>query len=115
MATLKLVEQGKLRLDDRVFSILKIDAPANRVVVGRKAELAVREVELRDVTFIDGTAPEFLRCEARLRYHAQPIAATYEWGRLTLDEPFFGAAPGQAAVLYSGTRVLGGGTIATAR
>jgi len=94
--------------------VLKIDAPANRVVVGRKAELAVREVELRDVTFIDGTAPEFLRCEARLRYHAQPIAATYEWGRLTLEEPFFGAAPGQAAVLYSGTRVLGGGTIATA-
>ena len=94
--------------------VLKIDAPANRVVVGRKEQLAVREVELRDVTFIDGTAPEFLRCEARLRYHAQPIAATYEWGRLTLDEPFFGAAPGQAAVLYSGTRVLGGGTIATA-
>jgi tRNA U34 2-thiouridine synthase MnmA/TrmU len=30
-----------------------------------------------------------------------------------LDEPFLGAAPGQAAVLYSGTRVLGGGTIVT--
>jgi tRNA-specific 2-thiouridylase len=95
--------------------VLKIDAPANRVVVGRKEDLAVSEVELRDVTLIDGDAREPVRCEARLRYHAQPIAATYESGRLTLDEPFFGAAPGQAAVLYSGTRVLGGGTIATAR
>jgi tRNA-specific 2-thiouridylase len=53
-----------------------------------------------------------VRCEARLRYHAPLIAATYGDGRLLLDEPFLGAAPGQAAVLYSGTRVLGGGTIA---
>jgi tRNA-specific 2-thiouridylase len=95
--------------------VLKIDAPSNRLVVGRKEELATREVSLGDVSFIEGTAPESFRCEARLRYHAQPIAATYESGRLTLDEPFLGAAPGQAAVLYSGTRVLGGGTIATAR
>ena len=95
--------------------VLKIDAPSNRLVVGRKEELAVREVELRDVSFIDSTAPESLRCEARLRYHAQAIPATYTSGRLVLDEPFLGAAPGQAAVLYSGTRVLGGGTIATAR
>src|SRR4029077_1983123 len=35
--------------------------------------------------------------------------------RITLDEPFLGAAPGQAAVLYSGSRVLGGGIIAAAR
>jgi tRNA-specific 2-thiouridylase len=92
--------------------VLKIDAPSNRLVVGRKEELAVHEVELRDVSFIDGTAPEPLRCEARLRYHARAIPATYASGRLVLDEPFLGAAPGQAAVLYSGGRVLGGGTIA---
>jgi tRNA-specific 2-thiouridylase len=92
--------------------VIKIDAPANRVVVGRKDELAVREVELRSVSFIDGTLAGPVRCQARLRYHAQPIPATYESGRLTLDEPFLGAAPGQAAVLYSGTKVLGGGTIA---
>jgi len=94
--------------------VLKIDAPSNRLVVGRKEELATREVSLRDVSFIAGSAPESFRCEARLRYHAQPIAATYESGRLTLDEPFLGAAPGQAAVLYSGTRVLGGGIIVSA-
>jgi tRNA U34 2-thiouridine synthase MnmA/TrmU len=38
----------------------------------------------------------------------------YSAGRLSLDEPFFGAAPGQAAVLYSGSKVLGGGIIASA-
>jgi tRNA-specific 2-thiouridylase len=95
--------------------VLKIDAPANRLVVGRREELGTREVDLRDITFIDGSAAEPIECEVRLRYHAAPIAAIYESGRLTLAEPFLGAAPGQAAVLYSGSRVLGGGTIATAR
>ena len=91
--------------------VVKIDAPSNRLVVGRKDELAVRTIELRDVSFIGGEAREPLRCQARLRYHAQPIPATYASGRLVLDEPFLGAAPGQAAVLYAGTKVLGGGTI----
>jgi tRNA-uridine 2-sulfurtransferase len=95
--------------------VLKIDAPSNRLVVGRKEELAAREVDLREVSFIDGPIPETVRCEARLRYHAPPIGALFESGRLTLDEPFLGAAPGQAAVLYSGSRVLGGGIIAAAR
>jgi tRNA-specific 2-thiouridylase len=91
--------------------VIKIDAPSNRLVVGRKDELGVHEVALRDVSFIDGRVGEPLRCEARLRYHAPPIPATYASGRLVLDEPFLGAAPGQVAVLYDGTRVLGGGII----
>jgi tRNA-specific 2-thiouridylase len=93
---------------------MRVDAPSNTLVVGRKAELGVSEVKLRDVTFVDGSEPESIRCEARLRYHATPIAGQYRAGHLSLDEPFFGAAPGQAAVLYSGSRVLGGGIIASA-
>ncbi len=94
--------------------VLRVDAKANRVVVGRREELAVRRIELSDVTFVDGGMSGPLSCEARLRYHAPAIPATYESGRLDLDEPFLGAAPGQAAVMYAGTRVLGGGTIAVA-
>ncbi|HEY4889167.1 MAG TPA: tRNA 2-thiouridine(34) synthase MnmA [Candidatus Dormibacteraeota bacterium] len=94
--------------------VVRVDAPSNRLVVGRKQELAVREVDLRDVSFINGSVREPARCEARLRYHAPPIPGVYRAGRLSLDEPFLGAAPGQAAVLYSGSRVLGGGIIATA-
>jgi tRNA-specific 2-thiouridylase len=91
--------------------VLRVDAPGNRVVVGRREELAVREVALDEVKFIDGAPSEPLRCQARLRYHSPAIPAVYTEGRLLLEEPFFGAAPGQAAVLYDGTRVLGGGTI----
>jgi tRNA-specific 2-thiouridylase len=95
--------------------VLRVDAPSNRLVVGRKEELAAREVELRDVKFVDGfVRGTTVRCEARLRYHARPIPGVYRAGHLSLDEAFFGAAPGQAAVLYSGSRVLGGGIIASA-
>jgi tRNA-specific 2-thiouridylase len=94
--------------------VTKVDAEANRIVVGRRSELARTEVELEDVTFIDGSAPDRLECEARLRYRARPIPAVYERDRLRLAEPFLGPAPGQAAVLYRGSRVLGGGTIRAA-
>jgi tRNA-specific 2-thiouridylase len=94
--------------------VMRIEAPSNRLVVGRREELAVRSLELDQVTFIDGRADEPLACQARLRYHAPPIAAVYQGGHLSLGEPFLGAAPGQAAVLYSGSRVLGGGIIAAA-
>ena len=92
--------------------VLRVEAPSNRIVVGRREELAVREVRLTDLKFVDGANGEPLRCQARLRYHAPAIEATYTEGRLLFDEPFFGAAPGQAAVMYDGTRVIGGGTIA---
>jgi tRNA-specific 2-thiouridylase len=92
--------------------VLRVDAGANQVVVGRRHELAVKRIELDEVSFIDGVAPRSVRCEVRLRYHAPAIPATYAAGTVELDEPFLGAAPGQAAVLYTGTRVLGGGTIA---
>jgi len=94
--------------------VLRVDAPSNRLVVGRKEELAAREVELRDVKFDGFVRGTTVRCEARLRYHARPIPGVYRAGHLSLDEAFFGAAPGQAAVLYSGSRVLGGGIIASA-
>jgi tRNA-specific 2-thiouridylase len=91
--------------------VLRVDPPANRVVVGRRDELGTSSVRLRDVHFIGGEPAGPIACEARLRYHARPVAATYAGGELRLEEPFPGAAPGQAAVLYRGTQVLGGGTI----
>jgi len=94
--------------------VVRVEAAANRLVVGRQHELAVRRVEMTDMTFVDGTVGEPLACEARLRYHAPAISAVYRSSTLMLNEPFLGAAPGQAAVLYSGSRVLGGGIISAA-
>jgi tRNA-specific 2-thiouridylase len=88
-----------------------VDARRNRVVVGRREDLATTAVDLESVSFV-GERPEGrLPCRARLRYHARALPAVYESGRLELAEPFFGAAPGQVAVMYEGSRVLGGGII----
>jgi tRNA-specific 2-thiouridylase len=92
--------------------VARIDAAANRLMVGRRHELATSEVALRDLTFVAPDEPRPLRCLARLRYHSRAVPATLEGDRLVLDEPVFGAAPGQSAVFYEGSRVLGGGVIA---
>ncbi|HXM57304.1 MAG TPA: tRNA 2-thiouridine(34) synthase MnmA [Candidatus Dormibacteraeota bacterium] len=94
--------------------VTAVDAAANRVVVGRRDDLATRRVWLEDVRFVGAAPSGPLACEARLRYRARPLEAVYARGALDLAEPFFGAAPGQAAVLYRGSQVLGGGTIAGA-
>jgi len=94
--------------------VTAIDAAANRLVVGRREELGVDRVELEDVRFVGERPDRPLACEARLRYRARPLPAVYEDGVLTLGETFCGAAPGQAAVMYRGSRVLGGGMIARA-
>ena len=63
------------------------------------------------------------RAEIRIRHRATPIAATVRpataseparGGRwlVETDTPVWAAAPGQAAVLYDGEVVLGGGRIA---
>ena len=96
--------------------VTAVDVARNRLVVGRREDLAVSRVELEDVRFVDGPPPEggAVPCEARLRYRTRPVPATYRGRVLELAEPFSGAAPGQAAVMYRGSRVLGGGTIRAA-
>ena len=58
------------------------------------------------------------RVEAKLRYRS-PAAAAHVMAApggfdLELDRPFYGVAPGQAAVLYEGEVVVGAGVIAAA-
>ena len=56
--------------------------------------------------------------EAKLRYRSPAAPACVEptarGFRLELDEPAYGVAPGQAAVLYEGDAVVGYGLISAA-
>jgi tRNA-uridine 2-sulfurtransferase len=56
------------------------------------------------------------RVQAKLRYRSRLLAATVrevDGGLvLELDEPAYGVAPGQAAVLYDDDMVVGSGVIA---
>ncbi|HVD01378.1 MAG TPA: tRNA 2-thiouridine(34) synthase MnmA [Candidatus Dormibacteraeota bacterium] len=100
--------------DPGPWYVLRIEPASNRLVVGRAAEQGVRAVRLESLSFVDGSvAADALECSARLRYRARPVPARLVGSTLELSEPVAGAAPGQAAVLYSGSRVLGGGIIAS--
>jgi tRNA-specific 2-thiouridylase len=94
--------------------VIRVDIGANRLVVGRRGDLGALRVELEELRFVARNEPRRLRCSVRLRYRASPVPALYDRGTLELETPFLGAAPGQAAVLYEGTRVVGGGTIRAA-
>ena len=94
--------------------VLRVEPGSNRLVVGRSGEQGVSTVRLDAVSFVDGSTPAGpVACAARLRYHARAVEATFAGGLLELSEPVAGVAPGQAAVLYAQTRVLGGGIIAS--
>lgn len=93
------------------------DAAANRLVVGTAADVLVAGVEARDVNLI---AVERLegprRVQVKTHYRQRPVGAVAEQTEadrltVTFDEPQRAAAPGQAAVLYDGDVVVGGGTI----
>ena len=109
--------------------VSRIDAATNTIVLGRREDLETRTIALDDVSFVAGPPPAGsgapFRAEVRIRHRATPIAATVSpagpavadrGGRWTVqtDDPVWAAAPGQAAVLYQGEVVLGGGRIARA-
>jgi tRNA-specific 2-thiouridylase len=89
------------------------DARTNTVVVGPRPALARRRVSVRG-RLDDGTT----RVQAKLRHRSPAVPAsvvvTESGVDLQLDEPAYGVAAGQAAVLYSGEAVVGSGVITAA-
>jgi tRNA-uridine 2-sulfurtransferase len=83
---------------------------ANAVVVGPRASLARTRVSARGRLYVD-----LDRVAVKLRYRSPAVSASVEptarGFRLELDEPAYGVAPGQAAVLYDGEAVVGYGLI----
>ncbi|MEQ1724493.1 MAG: tRNA 2-thiouridine(34) synthase MnmA [Sphingopyxis sp.] len=89
--------------------VVRIDAATRAVVVGPRAALAVASAQLVDMNLLADTAGPLT---VKVRSMARPVAARMEGNRLHFDTPEYGVAPGQAAVLYAGERVVGGGWIA---
>jgi tRNA-uridine 2-sulfurtransferase len=92
---------------------LRSDARTNTVVVGPRTSLARTTIAAAGRLYVPVE-----RVEAKLRYRSEAVPARVEVTstgfRLELDEPSYGVAPGQAAVLYDGDAVVGAGTIRTA-
>jgi tRNA-specific 2-thiouridylase len=94
--------------------VIDIDAPARTIVVGPRHRLRISGVRISDVTWVSGRPPGSPAVEIQVRYRSSPAPALIEGtgGEWTAWFDGEAAAPGQAAVLYSGDEVLGGGTIA---
>jgi len=103
--------------------VSRMDPLTNTITLGRREDLETSTIELERATFVAGHAPAggSFRAEVRIRHRATPIPATIRpaddgarSGRWVVetDTPVWAAAPGQAAVLYDGEVVLGGGRIA---
>lgn len=111
--------------------VVEIDPETRRVVLGTKDELLRPGLEAEDANWLvdpAGLAGELMgaaeggsgadQLAVQIRYNSAPQTA---WLRLDpqqpssftvrFEEPQAGIAPGQAAVIYRGERVLGGGWI----
>ena len=97
--------------------VTEVRPQANQVVVGRRRDLEVREVRVREMNwFLDPEDARFVQ----VRYNSAPVACEVARGDSSgewvaqLEEPVAGVAPGQSAVFYTrdGERVVGGGVVA---
>lgn len=93
-----------------------IDAARRRVLVGPRAMLAVRAARIVETNRI-GPIPD-APLTAKVRSLAKPVPVKLEGPLgdgtecvIRFDQPEYGVAPGQAAVIYAGDRVVGGGWI----
>ncbi|MER7796079.1 tRNA 2-thiouridine(34) synthase MnmA [Microbacterium sp. NPDC096154] len=104
--------------DGKPRFVLEVRPVSNTVVVGPKEALAIGELAGSRFSWA-GAAPlrpdEGFRCDVQVRAHADPVPAeaVVRGGELIVspDEPLHGVAPGQTAVIYAGTRVIGQCTI----
>jgi tRNA-specific 2-thiouridylase len=97
--------------------VLRLDPQQRRVVVGPRAALAETRLSLGEVNWLGPPAEPGMAVAAKLRSTQVPVGARFYPGDrkedavLVLDAPAGAVAPGQAAVLYDGERLLGGGWI----
>ncbi len=109
---------GKPAKDGKPRYVLEIRPVTKEVVVGPEDALAISELAGSRYSWC-GKAPEnlaeFFDCEVQVRAHADSVPAKAaiiaDEMVIKVENPLFGVAPGQTAVLYQGTRVLGQTTI----
>ena len=89
--------------------VVRLVPERREVVVGPRRALAVEAAVVSGMNWIGGDHAGPLT--AKVRSLAKPVPARLIGDRLVFDTPEYGVAPGQAAVLYAGERVLGGGWI----
>lgn len=93
--------------------VIRINAAKREVIVGPREALAQTRVLLRDINWLAEIPSAPLEVEVKLRSAQPTVPAFFDYAAqtLTLTTPQHGVAPGQAAVMYHGNRLIGGGWI----
>ncbi|QDS96458.1 tRNA-specific 2-thiouridylase MnmA [Roseimaritima multifibrata] len=100
--------------------VIRIEPETCRVVLGEREALLRAGLEAEKMNWLIDTPAmgDAIDCQVQIRYNSppKPAVATIvdpesQRVRVVFDKPEEGVAPGQAAVIYDGNRVLGGGWI----
>lgn len=99
--------------------VCRLNAKTNKLILGSKKDTLKKEVFIKDFSWILGShKAETFDCNAKLRYRQIAKKCKVEVDnndnskvKLIFEEPVFAVTPGQFAVLYNRTNVLGGGII----
>jgi tRNA-specific 2-thiouridylase len=100
--------------------VVKLDPVMNRVIVGNRASAvsaACLVGRMNWVSIAEPTTP--IRAQVQVRYRSPAVPVNViplenNQVKLVFDQPQFSITPGQAAVIYEGEIVLGGGIISGA-
>ena len=112
-------QRGGLKLggQKQPLYVIRLEASANRVVVGPANDLLRAEFEVADCNWLVAEPPSVpMEVAVRIRYNhhgCQAVVEPVSAGRVRvrLNEPQRAVAPGQAAVFYRDDLVLGSGWI----
>jgi tRNA-specific 2-thiouridylase len=97
--------------------VVSLDPVMNRVVVGNRPSAGSLECLVEHLNWVSIPEPSLpIQSEVQVRYRSHPVPVNViplgdSRVKLVFDEPQFGITPGQAAVLYHGEVLLGGGII----
>lgn len=103
--------------DATPWYVVGLEPEDNRAIVGKKEDLFRSRLQVAEVNWLSGQAPELpVELEVRIRYRHQPVAARLvaeERGGIEVifGEPQRAISPGQFAAFYRGEELLGGGPI----
>ena len=90
--------------------VVRIEPETRRLVVGPRSALAIGRMRVEELNWI---AEDQREARVKVRSLAPAVPARIEAeGWVSFETPEYGVAPGQAAVFYDGSRLLGGGWIA---
>jgi len=104
--------------DGKPRFVLDVSPVSGTVTVGSREQLGVRMLTGTHLRWCgeQPSAGSWFACAAQIRAHGAALPASAAVGadgrlQVRLDEPVTAVAPGQAVVLYDGTRVIGSATI----